>query len=249
MIPTILADAQGMSLWWWLPIAPVGLIAVTALLMLLIPTGDMPLHVRFWWNTNRLYCRVWFGMRIRTPVTIPPEGPVVLVANHTSSIDPVLLIASVRHRPLGFMIAREFYDLPAFGRLIKMMECIPVNRDGQDTAATRAALRHLKDGKLLGIFIEGRIAKPGEEIEPKEGAALLALRTGALVVPAHVSGTYYSDDVAQSFFRPQRTRIRFGEPIDLSKLADPHDRDALPGLSRMLMDRIRELGEDTSRPG
>lgn len=239
---TILADGAGASWWWWLLLVPVALTVVTALLMLLIPTGEMPLHVRFWWNLNRLYCRVWFGMRIKTPVTVPREGPVVLVANHTSSIDPVLLIACVRCRPLGFMIAREFYNLPAFGRLIKMMECIPVNRDGQDTAATRAAMRHLKDGKLLGIFIEGRIAKPGEEIEPKEGAALLALRTGALVVPAHVSGTYYSDDVAPAFFRPQRTRIRFGEPIDLSKLADPHDREALPNLSRMLMERIRELG-------
>jgi 1-acyl-sn-glycerol-3-phosphate acyltransferase len=179
--------------------------------------SPFPVKVAFWWLVNELYCRWWFRLKHDEFCPIPAEGPVVVVANHTCAIDPLLLIASIPHRKLGFLIAEEYSNVPVFGFLTRMMECIPVKRDGEDIAGTKAALRHLKGGKPLGIFIEGRIAKPGEKIEPKDGAAMLALRTGAVVVPAYISGTTYDDGVAVSFLHRHHAHVRFGPPLNLGE--------------------------------
>ena len=129
--------------------------------------------------------------------------------------------------------------------LIRMIGCVPVRRDGRDTTGTRTALRHLRDSNALGIFIDGRIRPPGEEIQPKDGAAMLALHSGAVVVPAHISGTRYDKNLAWSFFRRHKARVRFGKPIDLSRYWIPKaDKEALGLLSRRLLDRINELGPD-----
>jgi len=123
--------------------------------------------------------------------------------------------------------------------------CVPIKRDGHDVAGTKAALRHLKAGKSLGIFPEGRIPAPGEVLEPKEGAAMLALRTNAVVVPAHISGTRYSDTVLAAFFRRHYARVRFGKPIDLSEYRGTRpSKEAVGQVAKLLMREIRALGED-----
>lgn len=197
---------------------------------------------RFWTGVNGLYCRWWFGMTCESTRMIPRSGPLIVVANHTSGIDPILLIACLRERPLGFLIAEEYYNLPVVGFLIHLMECIPIRRGMNDTRGTKAALRHLRAGKALGVFPEGRIPRPGEMVEPKDGAALLALKTGASVVPAHISGTRYSDDLIPCFYTRQHARVRFGPPIDLSSYRGRKgDKDTLTAISRMFMQHIREL--------
>ena len=104
---------------------------------------------------------------------MPVVGPAILIANHTCNIDHFLLQAGI-HRKLGFMIARDYYDIWAFRPFCRMIGCIPVNRDGKDTTATRAALRALKEGRVLPLFPEGRILPTsGEEIgEGKAGRGL-----------------------------------------------------------------------------
>lgn len=205
--------------------------------------GQFSPRINFWWNATEFYCTWWFRLKREGICRIPTEGPVIVVANHTCPIDPLLLVAACRHRVLSFMVAREFSN-PVIGRgLIRMLECIPVNRDGHDAAATRAALRHLKDGKALAVFIEGKIAKPGEVLEPKDGPALLALRTGAIVVPAFISGTIYTEGILQSFLVRHKARVRWGKPVDVREIAAGRDdKETVHEISRMLMSKIRELG-------
>lgn len=201
-----------------------------------------PYPVSFWWTVTWVYCRLLFRLRRVGPCTVPAEGPAVVVANHTCGVDPLLLVASIPHRVPAFMVAEEFSNPPIFGPVVRMIECIPVRRDGKDTGPTRAALRHLKAGKMLAIFIEGRIPRPGEAAEAKDGAAVLALHGGAVVVPAHISGTVWDAGLLRSFFRAHKARVRFGEPIDLRAIAGPHpDKEAVGRISTMLMERIRSL--------
>ncbi|MGQ9649847.1 MAG: MFS transporter [Phycisphaerae bacterium] len=205
--------------------------------------GPLPPAKQFWWNLNEFYCKWWFRFRRDGPCTVPAEGPVIVVANHTCGIDPLLLIAGTAHRLIGFLVAEEYTHIPIGGRLIRMISCVPVRRDGHDAAGTRAALRHLREGHALGIFIEGGIPEPGEVREPKLGAAMLALHSGALIVPAHISGTYYDENIARSFFRRHHARVRFGKPIDLSRYWIPSgDKEALRKVSLKLLERIRQLG-------
>lgn len=230
--------------WLLLGVTLTAAVAGIASMRIRLGNGKYPPHKVFWWNMVDFYCRWWFHLRREGLCTVPSEGPVILVINHTCAVDPLLLIAASRRRLLAFMIAEEYYRVPLFGRLVRMVECIPVRRDGQDVAGTKAALRHLKAGKPLGIFIEGRIGKPGEQIGPKDGAAMLALHTRAKVIPAHISGTRYDDSVWKSFFRRHRAVVRFGQPIDLSRYWDHgSDRNTISEVSKLFQESIRRLGE------
>ena len=241
-------DWENIDRWvGWILVGVTLIVLATAAASLTVRLRSKPFRpgVGFWWNVNEFYCKWWFRLRREGICTVPAEGPVIVVANHTCAIDPLLLIASSPHRLLGFLVAEEYAKLPIGGRLIRMIGCIPVRRDGHDAAGTRTALRHLKTGQALGIFIEGRIARPGETLEPKDGAAMLALHSGALVVPAYISGTRYDEKVSRSFFRRHRARVRFGKPIDLSRYYIPKaDKETLIRISDRLLQSIRELGEE-----
>ncbi|UCD27292.1 MAG: MFS transporter [Planctomycetota bacterium] len=228
----------------WILLVTTLIVLVTAVASFTIRlrSGRLGPKLHFWWNVNEFYCKWWFRLKREGICTVPADGPVIVIANHTCSIDPLLLVASIPNRTLGFLIAHEYARLPITEKFVSMIECIPVKREEKDTAATRAALRHLRAGKALGIFIEGRIPKPGEKVEPKEGAVMLALHTEALIVPAHISGTIYDKKVSRSFFRRHRARVRFGKPIDLRKYwIDKLDKKELTKLSNMLMHQIEDL--------
>ena len=199
---------------------------------------------------NKLLAIVWYRLRREGPCTVPRTGPVIVVANHTSSADPLVVIAAASHRRIpSYMVAKEFSKVPFFHYFTDLIDCIPVRRDGQDVEATKAAIRHLRAGGALGIFIEGRIPAPGEVAEPKDGPAMLALRTGATVIPAHIRGMKRSNSVAWSFFQRHRARVRFGPPVDLSPFAAGRDRSAVHGATRKIHAAIQSLapGEARSR--
>ena len=169
---------------------------------------------------NWLYCRVWHQLSVERRAPLPEKGPAILISNHTCGIDHMLLQAST-DRVLGFMIAREYYDHFFLNPFCRLVDCIPVNRDGRDFSATRAAIRLLKDGRVLPIFPEGHIVpESGRRIdEIKPGTAFLALQSRVPVIPAYISGTPETNGIAASLYTPSRSRVVFGEPIDLSDLS------------------------------
>ena len=150
----------------------------------------------------------------------PRVGPVILTANHTCAADPFFLTAAAPHRPIAFMVAAEYYNLPVVKYMLGLAECIPVKRDGRDTVATKQAIRHLRAGKVLGIFIEGHIGEPGGRGELNDGVAMLALRNGAQVIPAHISGVKEHSTIVRDLFARHRARVRFGPAVDLTNLDD-----------------------------
>ena len=119
-----------------------------------------------------------------------------------------------------------------------------MRRDGRDLTATKTALRRLQQGYVLGIFIEGRITPPGETAVPKDGVALLALRSRATVIPAYIGGTLYRDGIAAGFFARHRARVRFGHAVDLTGLTDRPGREAVAEATRRIYERICDLGRE-----
>jgi 1-acyl-sn-glycerol-3-phosphate acyltransferase len=200
------------------------------------------------WLINRLWNALWYGVHRIGPCTVPAEGPVILTANHGSTADPMMLYATCHTRLMGFMIAREYAGLPILRHFINMVHCIPVNRDGRDTAATKAAIRQLRGGGMLGIFIEGRIAPPGTNPPPKDGVALLALQTGATVVPAYISGLIYHHNAVRSFFTRHRAKVRYGPPVDLSDIQGK-GRDAAREATARIWSAIQQLKADARATG
>jgi 1-acyl-sn-glycerol-3-phosphate acyltransferase len=200
--------------------------------------------LRFIEALNKLYCAVWHELKTQGRAPLPDVGPAILISNHTCGIDHMLLQASSR-RLLGFMVAREYYQAPSIHWICKYIGCIPVNRDGRDFSATRAAIRALKVGRVLPIFPEGHIVPAsGRRLdEMKPGTAYLAIHAQVPVVPAFICGTPETDEIRDSLLTPSRARVIFGDPIDLSDV-DPSragDKAAQAEVSERFKRALLEL--------
>ena len=164
----------------------------------------------------RSFAHVFHDLRVLTPCPLPAEpGGAILVCNHTSSVDPVLLQAA-SPRIITWMMAKEYARIPGMRLLLNGIEPILVERSGRDMAATRAALRALHDGKILGLFPEGKIETSHRLLEFQTGVALLALRSGAPVYPAYLDGTQRCTGMMEGLFRPHQVTLAFGSAVDLA---------------------------------
>jgi 1-acyl-sn-glycerol-3-phosphate acyltransferase len=173
-------------------------------------------RTRFLHGVNRLFARAYHHAEVEGLVRAPPRGPAVIVSNHISSLDP-LLIQAVVHRPIVWMVAAEYFEIGPLGWLFKSIRSIPVSRNGRDSTALRAAMRALAAGRVLGVFPEGRIAKGRNMLPLQTGAAMIAMRSHATIIPVHQHGTTRGQSMFGALLVPQRVRLRFGEPIQVSR--------------------------------
>jgi 1-acyl-sn-glycerol-3-phosphate acyltransferase len=200
--------------------------------------------LRFLYGAFQVYCKFWHRLRTEGRAPLPESGPAILISNHTCGIDHMLLQVSSR-RLLGFMIAREYYESRWLHGICSYIGCIPVNRNGRDHAAIRAALEALGEGRVLPIFPEGRILPAsGRRLGAmKAGSAYIAIRAQVPVVPAYIFGTPPTDEILDSLLTPSKARVIFGPPIDISDLT-PHqagDKAVRAEVSERLQDALLAL--------
>ncbi len=161
---------------------------------------------------------------------IPQHGAVIVCCNHISTLDPPLLGTPLK-RKIHYMAKAELFRFPGLAWLLLQLGAFPVKRGGVSKDAIKRSLELLKDGKVIGVFPEGTRNRPDEP--GKKGAASLALKSGATVIPAAIIGRY-------SLFRT--IRIIYGKPIDLSGFADGGSTsDALEQATEKIMSEIRKL--------
>lgn len=162
---------------------------------------------------NRLFCKYYHRLQIISPLELPAEGPAVVVANHLSGLDPILLMAS-SPRPLRFLIAREQYERFGFTWLFRAVGCIPVDRSHRPEVALRVALKALKAGEVIALFPQGTFVLPGESKPLKRGGLWLAQRTQCPIYPAFISGINCKAFIFITiFFCRSRAKIHFHSPI------------------------------------
>jgi 1-acyl-sn-glycerol-3-phosphate acyltransferase len=197
---------------------------------------------------SRLVSRSVTRVRVEGDLdAIPRDGQVILAANHISNADPVIIGAWLTPR-LGRRIhwlgKREMFDWPVVGWMARNGGVVPVDRGGADVEAFRTAARVLEAGGLMMVFPEGTRSPTGELQPPKDGLALLALRTGATIVPIGVSNT---DRVWPKGRKIPRlgghATMRVGEPFKLADLLPPEiDRKSAKRLATtLIMRRIAAL--------
>ena len=151
----------------------------------------------------------------------------VIVCNHRTSVDP-FFIQIVVNRYVRWMVAREYCEHPAFGWFLRATHAIPTNRRGNDTAATKLAIRSASQGELIGMFPEGHINHTNEFMLPgRPGAILVALKARVPILPCYIEGAPYAGTVISPFLMTARVRVRFGEPLDL---APYYSREQEPGI-------------------
>jgi 1-acyl-sn-glycerol-3-phosphate acyltransferase len=200
-----------------------------------------------WWQfglhlVNQFFaCILWRGS-VTGSIDLPRDRGAVIVSNHISGIDPLLIQLSVL-RIVHWMVAREYFYMPLLSFIFKHMQSIPVNRAGVDTAATKMAIRYAQEGELVGLFPEGRVNLTDELLLPgRPGAALIALRAGVPVIPCYVQNAPYDGTALGSFFMAARAHIIVGKPIDLSPyLGRDNDRSVLQDLTLLFLKEIAKL--------
>ncbi|MBD2869634.1 lysophospholipid acyltransferase family protein [Paenibacillus arenilitoris] len=162
---------------------------------------------------------------------IPANGPVILASNHLSNFDPPTVGVKVE-RKVHFMAKEELFNIPVFGSLIRAFGAFPVKRGGVSKDAIKSAIALLKEGRMMGIFPEG--SRNNQSGAAKKGAAMIAVRSGAAVVPVAIVGRY----------KPfSKIKVCYGEPIDLTAIIEQSSPDMLDQVTDAIMARIRALAE------
>jgi 1-acyl-sn-glycerol-3-phosphate acyltransferase len=168
------------------------------------------------WRTAETYAALVHGLRAtgveNFPATRRP-GPLIVIANHTAGIDP-LLIQTVIPFDLRWIMAADM-RAPAMEWFWSFARVIFIDGTPGDVAAIREAIRHVKTGGVLGIFPEGGIERPPRTLRNFEpGVGLLIRRTGAPVLPVIIRDTPAVDTAWESLFRFSRSRLEFKPLID-----------------------------------
>ena len=185
------------------------------------------------------FCRVMYQVTPPAPPPLPESGPVLLVSDHTSLGDPLVLLATAG-RPIIFLTAIEIYQRLHMRWLCQALGYIPVSRGANDAGAVRAMLRNLGEGKVVSIFPEGGIDEYRKE-NGHLGVGYLALKTGAPVVPASISwGDVRPLNLLGTLLTPGKAVVQYGTPIVLQRDRDP-GRERIHAVTARIMQAIREL--------
>jgi 1-acyl-sn-glycerol-3-phosphate acyltransferase len=201
-----------------------------------------PVAYRGLLRLGRVLLRAWFGVKVDASGLVPSTGPLIVAANHSSFVDPVLL-GCFSPRPVRFMMIRQFWEMPVIGWMAAVCGAFPVDEAGVARESVRNAKGVLLDGDVMGIFPEGGRSRDGRFLTPKPGAIILAMREGVPIVPAGISGAFEAWPASRALPRfRRRLTLRFGEPFtDHLSLQYPRDKERVPELTRHLMDRIAGL--------
>ncbi len=200
---------------------------------------------RFWWQLSKRVAHVvfllWFRMRSEGRDGVPASGPVLLVANHASYLDPPLVGMNCR-REVNFLAQA---GLAKFGPLRWWMRQVGVtliDRDAPSKEALRLIAESLGAGEVVGIFPEGTRSADGAVAPFKSGVEFLVRRTGATVVPVGLDGAQRAWPRRAWLPRPRKIVVRYGEPW-------PADKVLAPGGVEALRARVAELARVPLRAG
>lgn len=187
---------------------------------------------------TQLYVRLVHKLCVEGLENVPSrttDEPLIVVANHTAGIDP-LLIQSALPFEVRWMMGRDMAT-PILDAFWEFGRVILVDRmSGFDAASLRSALRHLQHGGVLGLFPEGHLERPARHILPfMPGVGLLVKKSRARVLPVVITGTPTVDPAWASLWRSSRSVIRFLPPIDYADEALSTD-DIASDLRRRFLD-------------
>lgn len=209
-----------------------------------------------WWPLSRLWgwtltSVLTQGVKVRGYEHVSVDRGAILMANHTSHIDPPLLIC-ISSIPLRFLTKKVLFYFPFFGWAMWMMGHIPVDRRNRDQAfaSLRKASKVIAAGRVVAIFPEGtRIKRGQEELSRfKKGGFVIAVQGGIPIVPVGIAGTRESMQTGWTWVTPKPVKVVFGPPIDTSTYT-LETKDALMELVRERMVAVRQEAEDWQNEG
>jgi 1-acyl-sn-glycerol-3-phosphate acyltransferase len=195
---------------------------------------------RFAVHGSRLLFGAGWAELVRGGSYIPATGPALILANHESYFDP-LLVCHLTWRPIVWAAKEELFEV-WHGWLFPRLNCIPVKRGTADRALFRRAGQVLANGGLFGLFPEGTRSPDGEMQPFQAGALAIAARAGVPIVPVGIAGTFQALP-RQGGVRRARIGVQAGRPLRFAPF-EPHGRRgkrALEVLSRRVWEEVARL--------
>jgi len=183
----------------------------------------------------KLAGHIWYGGRVLGKENIPKKGRVILVGNHTSSLDAYMLYCGT-NRPIHFLGKKELFE-SKFGWFFKKMHLIPVDRNGNNDETKKLTLKLLNEEKVIGIFPEGTYHDNGSKTKKelllpfKPGAISFAEKSGAPIIPFAIFGNWK--------FRGHPI-IVFGKSIYVDKI---NNEDKVKYLENIIKDMLIEINK------
>jgi 1-acyl-sn-glycerol-3-phosphate acyltransferase len=210
------------------------LLAGPPLLLHCVVTGSVGLLYRgcVWGAATALRLA---GVRVRVEgLENIPSGVCLFIANHVSNVDPPIVVCALP-RQVALMAKEAVFRIPIFGTALRLGKFIPVNRTNRAAAiaSVERARGYLKAGMSYVVFAEGTRSPDGRLMKFRKGTFVLAIETGAPVVPVSVAGTQRVMPRGALLIRSGEVRVSFHPPVDPSGYTLPH-RD-------QLMERVRSI--------
>lgn len=171
---------------------------------------------------------------------IPRTGPLIIVSNHVNFLEAPVILPHLDNPTVTGLAKKESWDNPLFHFLFNQWGFMPLDRDAIDRDAFRLSIQVLNEGKILGVAPEGTRSKTGALLPGKPGVAVIALRSGAPMLPM---ATFGYENFWPNLKRLRRTdfHVAVGKPFRLAVEGSTLSRDIRQAVTDEIMFKIAEL--------
>lgn len=205
------------------------------------PFISLLLYHLFKWSIVSPTLHVYLRGRIYGAENVPQRGALVVVSNHASDFDPPLLSCCVG-RPVAYMAKEELFQIPILKQAIQLYGAYPVNRGAADRTAIRSALKSLESGWATGVFLQGTRTPDGQITEPKLGAALIAAKAKAPLLPVSLWGTQCIFKKGSTVPRSVPITVRIGKVIPAPSSTERDELQAVTQQCAAAINALHDLG-------
>lgn len=169
---------------------------------------------------------------------VPQTGGALILSNHQSYLDPVLVALWLR-RPMSFLARASLFRNPLFSWLIRSLHAYPVEQGRGDLGAMKETIRRLHEGHLLNIFPEGSRTEDGRIGKIERGAALVIRRANVPIIPAVIDGAFQAWPIHRKWPRPHRIKVKYGPPLNVEGLDAQQILDLIDQTLRRMLEELR----------